>query len=233
MPITAGVNHPEMTSARRAIGARRDCASRTRRTICCSAVSAPTRVALNRSAPVVFIVAPNTVEPGAFSTGHRFAREHRLVYRGRALDHLAVHREAFARADDDDVAGEHLAGRHVEFDAVADDARAARLEADQALDGFRRAAAGAGLEEFADEHQRDDDDRRLEVDRSVRRAGPVDACPATACGPGPTEPGAESRHNRSGATVAASEYRNAAPVPTATSVFMSAVAWRRLFQAPR
>ena len=36
-----------------------------------------------------------------------------------------------------------------------------------------------------------------------------------------------------GAIVAASEYRNAEPVPTAMSVFMSAVRCRTAFHAPR
>jgi hypothetical protein len=40
-----------------------------RRTICCSAVSRPTRVARNRNAPVPFTVPPKTGAPGAFSTG--------------------------------------------------------------------------------------------------------------------------------------------------------------------
>jgi hypothetical protein len=69
MAITMGTNTPLILSARRAIGALLPWASCTSRTICWSAESAPTLVATSRSAPVVFIVAPKTLSPAAFSTG--------------------------------------------------------------------------------------------------------------------------------------------------------------------
>ena len=67
--ITIGVKMPLMTSASRAIGGLEPCASCTSRTICCSAVSFPTFVAVNLNAPVLFIVAPKTSSPACFATG--------------------------------------------------------------------------------------------------------------------------------------------------------------------
>ena len=67
--MTAGVKYALTRSARRAIGARRPCASSTMRTICCNTVSRPTRVARNSKLPVRFTVAPTTSSPGPFSTG--------------------------------------------------------------------------------------------------------------------------------------------------------------------
>ena len=69
MQSTTGVKIPLITSASRAIGAFAPCASSTRRTICCRAVSRPTLVASNRKLPVALTVAPNTSSPRALSTG--------------------------------------------------------------------------------------------------------------------------------------------------------------------
>ena len=68
-PITIGTNTAEMRSARRCTGALPDWASSTRRAICASWVSAPTRVARTISRPWALIVAPVTSSPGATSTG--------------------------------------------------------------------------------------------------------------------------------------------------------------------
>ncbi len=68
-PITAGTKTAATRSASRWIGALLPCASRTKRTTCARAVSAPTAVASMRKAPVLFTVAPTTRSPGAFSTG--------------------------------------------------------------------------------------------------------------------------------------------------------------------
>ncbi len=64
-----GTKTAEMRSTRRWIGALPVCASSTRRAICASAVSAPTRVARTTSRPYVLMVAPATSVPGPTSTG--------------------------------------------------------------------------------------------------------------------------------------------------------------------
>ena len=69
MTITAGTNQAAMTSARRAMGGLEPCACSTRRTICASAVSAPTLVARKVNDPVVFMVAPITSSPARLVTG--------------------------------------------------------------------------------------------------------------------------------------------------------------------
>ena len=67
--ITAGTNQPATVSASRWIGARDRCASLTRRTICASSVSLPTRCACMITLPVPFTVPPVTRLSVVFSTG--------------------------------------------------------------------------------------------------------------------------------------------------------------------
>ena len=69
MTMTTGTKMPETRSARRCTAALPVCACSTRRAICESWVSAPTRVACTSRRPVVFTVPPTTAEPGETSTG--------------------------------------------------------------------------------------------------------------------------------------------------------------------
>ena len=69
MPMTAGTKTPDTLSAVFAIGAFVAAASLTIAMTFEMAVSSPTRMASHRSAPVVFIVAAETVSPSALSTG--------------------------------------------------------------------------------------------------------------------------------------------------------------------
>ena len=69
MPMTTGTNTPLTLSARRAMGALEELASSTRRMICASVVSLPTREARKRKAPFLLMVAEMTVSPTRFSTG--------------------------------------------------------------------------------------------------------------------------------------------------------------------
>ena len=63
------------------MGGLEPCACSTRRTICASAVSAPTLVARKVNEPVVFMVAPMTSSPVLLDDRDRLAGEHRLVDR--------------------------------------------------------------------------------------------------------------------------------------------------------
>ena len=142
-----------------------------------------------------------TRSPGRFLDRHRFAGEHRFVDRAAARDDDAVHRESLAWPDDDD---DRLAGHppmaHVDF---------APSRRTRAVDGCSRASCRRAPAWFAawralpcalpEQHQRDDQDDRFVIHvRLGRRLGARTA----------------------GATVASTEYRKAAPVPTAMSVFM-------------
>ncbi len=69
MTMTTGTKMPDTRSARRCTAAFPVCACSTRRAICASWVSAPTRVACTRRRPVVLTVPPTTAAPGATSTG--------------------------------------------------------------------------------------------------------------------------------------------------------------------
>ena len=69
IPITTGTNTPLILSASRAMGAFDVPASSTRRMICASVVSSPTRDARKRNVPFLLIVAEMTVSPADFSTG--------------------------------------------------------------------------------------------------------------------------------------------------------------------
>jgi len=66
---TAGTKMPDTLSATFAIGALVAAASDTRRIICASVVSSPTRFASQRIKPVWFSVAEDTASPGSLSTG--------------------------------------------------------------------------------------------------------------------------------------------------------------------
>ncbi len=77
---TAGTKTRDTASASFWIGARLRCASPTMRTICASSVSAPTRSARITTVPVPLIGAADRRDrPAACATGHRLARDHRLV----------------------------------------------------------------------------------------------------------------------------------------------------------
>ena len=67
--ITIGTKMPEIRSARRWTWALPFCASSTRRAICASWVSPPTRVARTTRRPPALTVAPTTVSPSPTSTG--------------------------------------------------------------------------------------------------------------------------------------------------------------------
>ena len=69
MPATAGTNQAATRSASRWIGASLSCASSTRRTICASNVSRPTRSARMTKLPVVLRVPPDTGSPSPLGTG--------------------------------------------------------------------------------------------------------------------------------------------------------------------
>ena len=136
-----------------------------------SSVSAPTLSARITSAPVPFRVAPIDAVAGLFSTGIGSPVTIDSSTRARALEHDAVDRHLLARAHAQPVADVHVLERHVLVGAVVADApRGLRREAEERLDGGAGAAARAELEHLAEQDERHDHRRRLEVDARPRRA---------------------------------------------------------------
>ena len=86
---------------------------------------------------------------------HRLTGEHRLVDLRCAVDDLAVHRDLVARLDDHRLADQHLGGRHLGFDTVAQHGGHRRRQVHQRADRIGGAGAGAHLQPVAeqDEHQ--------------------------------------------------------------------------------
>ena len=139
------------------------------------AVGADRRSRGHRSAPVRLIVPPITRSPAPLAHRHRLAGEHRLVDRGRAVDDLAVDRDALAGPHEDEVAGRAPASigdaplARSPSTTVRASAAAVRRARRSAADGL---PLRARLERAAGEDERDDDDHRLVVDvrQSRRRA---------------------------------------------------------------
>ncbi len=103
-----------------------------------------------------------------FVDGHRLAGDHRLVDCALPLEHRAVHRHLLAGPHAQPVADLHRVERHVLFGAVVAQAtRGLGREAEQLPDGGAGLAAGAQLEHLAEQDQRDDHRRGLEVHRHV------------------------------------------------------------------
>ena len=137
----------------------------TRRMICASAVSAPTLVALKVNEPLPLTVAPMTSSPSSLLTGMGSPVSIDSSTVEEPLDDDPVDGDLLARAHAHEVAVAHLGDRHVGLDAVADDARRARLQADELLDRLAGLALGARLEHAPQEDQGDDQGGRVEVAR--------------------------------------------------------------------
>src|SRR6266545_4787978 len=86
--MTTGTNTAEMRSASRCTGALPACACSTRRAICASCVSAPTRVARTTSRPPALTVAPTTMSPGPY---HERVADGELLDRHPHLNAAAEH----------------------------------------------------------------------------------------------------------------------------------------------
>ena len=120
----------------------------------------------SRTLPVPLTVPPVTRLAGALLDRHRLAGDHRLVDGARALEHDAVDRHPLARPHAQPVAD---AGRA----RAARPLRAPSASTRRAVFGARPSrlriaalgpAARAQLEHLAEQHERDDHRRRLEVD---------------------------------------------------------------------
>ena len=134
--------------------------------------------------------------------GSGLTRKHELVDKALAGNYDAIYRHALPRTHDHVVAGLYVVRDNFGGLAVAHDPRRFRCKPNQAPDGRQRPSLGDGFEVLAGEDERDDACRRFEV--RVRRA----------------------RGKTSGTASTATEYRNAAELPSMTRVLMPGEACR-------
>ena len=80
--------------------------------------------------------------PNLFHHGHGFAGNHRLVHRGKAINHFAIRGDAFAGSDEQDIADHHIVNGDDYFFAIPQHAGGLGLQVDESADGFMRLALG-------------------------------------------------------------------------------------------
>ena len=136
-----------------------------------SIVSAPTFSARTRSDPVALMVAPMTVSPARLVTGIGSPVTIDSSTADDPGQDDGVDRDLLSGPDHDLVADHHLLDRDLGLGAVADDPGGAGLQAEQLADGLAGAGLGPGLEQPAEQDQREDHPDRLEVDLRARRPG--------------------------------------------------------------
>jgi hypothetical protein len=95
------------------------------------------------------------IRAGAYFRRHGFARDGCLVHGGLPVQHLAIHGDLLAGADDDDLARADLADRKLDFDPVAQDARRGRGHGGKVLQRATGASGGEALHRVADAHEED------------------------------------------------------------------------------
>ena len=104
--------------------------------------------------------------------GQRLARQHGFVHLRVALQQHAIDGDALAGAHHQPVAHHHLGHGHIDLAGFAQQVRHIGPQAVQGADGRRGLVLGACLQPLAQQHQRDDHRRRLEVQvRRVPRVG--------------------------------------------------------------
>ena len=169
---------PETRSARPWIGARLRWALAPCSTICASSVSRADPLGAHDEAAVPLRVPPVSRRRPLFDR-HRLAGQHRFVDRGAALDDDAVDRHRLAGPHAQAVADLHLrrAARRVSAPSAPSRRAGLRRKVEQRADRRAGPLARAQLEHLAEQDQRDDHRRGLEIDadRAVHGRG-------TACG---------------------------------------------------
>ena len=102
---------------------------------------------------------------------HALAGQHGLVGARLAVDHHAVDRHRVTGAHQEDVSGLQLRHRHLDYLPVALDSSGLRLQLDQRFDRLASARLGPSFEQLAQQHQRDDGGRGLEIHMQVVASG--------------------------------------------------------------
>ncbi len=130
--------------------------------------------------PVPLIVPAVTVAPAPFATGIGSPVTIDSSSTPAAFDDAAVDGHALAGPDAQAVAGVDVGERDVALAAVGGEAaRGRRRQVEQLAERVRGLAAGAELQHLADEHERRDDGRGLEVERYAVAALRVGIRPGT------------------------------------------------------
>ena len=162
---TAGTKY-DARRDRPAAGSARGCAAPRRPSgrSAPAACRAPTRSARTSSVPVVLMVPPVTRAPGSFSDRDRLAGHHRFVDGAAPVDDDAVDRHASRPAG----RGRRRrpaprASGTSRSPPSRDDARGLRREAEELPDGGAGPAPRAQFQHLSEQHERRDDDGRVEV----------------------------------------------------------------------
>ena len=166
---TTGTNTADTRSTSRWIGAFAACASSTSRMICASTVCVPTAATCITTRPSPFTLPPGERLARAARHRQRLAGEHGLVDLGLAFQHAAIGRNAFAGPHCHAVAGQQLGQRHVDLAAGAlQHVRHLGPQRVQCADRGHGLALGARFQPLAQQHQRHDHRRSLEVQHRMR-----------------------------------------------------------------
>ena len=120
-------------------------------------LSAAAVVARRRREPPSTIEPANTWSPGALATGRDSPVTGAWFAAALPSMHDAVHGHPFAGADEDDVAGDDVGGRHRDFGAVAQHDGLGGRERHEAADGAARALQRGDLEPGAEAEEEDDE----------------------------------------------------------------------------
>ena len=167
--MTTGTNTPLTRSTSRWIGAFFACADSTRRTMRASVDSAPTAVVRTTSSPSALTEPPVTRSPACLCDRQALAGDQRLVDLARAFHDHAVDRRCVRRGAPRPGRRRAPAAIGTSLScAVAAHARGLGAQRVEGADRLGGLALGARFEPLAQQHQRDDDGRRLEV--QVRHA---------------------------------------------------------------
>jgi hypothetical protein len=149
----------------RCIGARERCACATSCTICDSTVCRPHLSATHDSAAAAVERGADHLVAGPFFDRHRLAGEHRFVdARAFALEHHAIDRHLFARTNAQAVATwTWVSGMSSSLPSSRMRGRGLGRQAEQRLDRGAGLERALELQQLAEQGQRDDDRRRLEI----------------------------------------------------------------------
>ena len=209
MPNTAGTNTALTRSANRCIGAFSPWAARSSRRTCSSIVSAPSAVMRALSSPWRLVVPPISRAPVSLSTG---------TGSPVSIDSSTLLIPSTTTAS----AGTRSPGR---ITTTSPSRRSSSATSASTPSRSTRAVAGCSLASA----------RMAAAARRRERASIVLPASTSArmntTASKYTSAGTPRVSNNRGATVTAAEYRNAAPVPAAISVFMSVVRCRAAAQA--
>ena len=105
--------------------------------------------------------------PGLLLHRHGFARNHGFIDGTLALGQLPIHGNLLTRTDSQDVAALDFIQRDFLFVPVSDNSGGRWGQGEQFPNGAASAPSGPQFQDLTEQHERDDDRRRLEIDFDV------------------------------------------------------------------